>query len=894
MLQVSKSALTLLLYLSLIITAQSQNILYNAPSDIYQIERDLSGVIHLNMEKSICAFNGNDANHPCISIDLSEVKFLPIDYSTYIICSENKIEFIKEGRKIFTDTLPELITSLVRHSNNIYIGTSGSGLYKFDSSNSTLTSIVAFSDEFINDLHYQNGQIWVAVDDGLHLFNPTHQADISQIKVDAIIVKLCQFNSTEVLGAGAFGELFVFNRAGLVKDNIVLKNQQCKKLSYSKGQAALLTNEKCYLIHQDLSLTKLAEGSFNDLLFENQNIYLARGRDLLNIDMVERERISSLHNLSLFAENDSSLWVGSKGEIRHYIYDSLSLTAKIPTKVHDIFVSAIYVLDNRILVGTMGDGLFILDKRGKILEHYFLEDENNKNNIIQIVDNDPYIWIAYLNGAVCLKKNDLTLVKEYGNLLATNYLYCLLPISHEEFYIGTSSNGVLHYKDGQISQLLDKTSVYSLAQYGNRVIAGTETNGIYLIEPEGQSRIISQLELPLGLHVTNHTLLACSAHEQWLIDLESQYLAPTLYHHTSSLHINSNSSTDRYLYLGYKDFVQKIDRKRLPLFQPPEVKLLKVSAFDKTLDKDQPVLSYDLNNLTFYYHSVNYNQTDAIIYKYRMVGIDSTWQYSQQDQLSFYNLEPGKYTLEIAAGTFRDFEPRKKLTYSFIISKPIWQEWWFLTLILLGTVMILLFVAQQREAYIRRKEEIEKSKIKFDFEQLKNQIDPHFLFNSLNSLMGIIEESPKEATKALGGLSEVYQNVLKYQKVDLIPLQEELKIAHQYFLIHQLRYDDLIDIDAQVPESISGKLVPLSCQFLIENAIKHNVINKHKKLHIQISVEDDYLVVRNNINRRNTTISSTKIGLSNLTRRYEHLSSNPVLVEDNGNDFTVKLPIIHD
>ena len=179
------------------------------------------------------------------------------------------------------------------------------------------------------------------------------------------------------------------------------------------------------------------------------------------------------------------------------------------------------------------------------------------------------------------------------------------------------------------------------------------------------------------------------------------------------------------------------------------------------------------------------------------------------------------------------------------------------------------------------------------FESLKNQLDPHFLFNSLNVLTSLIGENPNQAEKFTTKLSKVYRYVLEQKDKDLTSLEEELKFAKSYMELLQMRFEDAIEF--VIPESVSDeelKIVPLSLQLLLENAVKHNVITSSQPLKIKIYENKGFLVIENTVNPKDSLGKSTKVGLKNIQQRYELISSNKMTVENNGKLFTVKLPLL--
>ncbi|MDC9722087.1 MAG: histidine kinase [Urechidicola sp.] len=179
------------------------------------------------------------------------------------------------------------------------------------------------------------------------------------------------------------------------------------------------------------------------------------------------------------------------------------------------------------------------------------------------------------------------------------------------------------------------------------------------------------------------------------------------------------------------------------------------------------------------------------------------------------------------------------------------------------------------------------------FESLKNQLDPHFLFNSLNVLTSLIDENPRQAEKFTTKLSKVYRYVLEHKDKDLIPLEDELRFAKSYMELLKMRFEDGISFN--IPDSVSNpelKIVPLSLQLLLENAVKHNVITSNNPLEINIYEDDGYLVVANNINLKNSLEKSTKVGLKNINQRYSLITKAKVEITNTNQLFKVRLPLL--
>jgi len=179
------------------------------------------------------------------------------------------------------------------------------------------------------------------------------------------------------------------------------------------------------------------------------------------------------------------------------------------------------------------------------------------------------------------------------------------------------------------------------------------------------------------------------------------------------------------------------------------------------------------------------------------------------------------------------------------------------------------------------------------YESLKSQLDPHFLFNSLNVLTSLISENPAQAEKFATKLSKIYRYVLEQKDKDLIPLQEELDFAKSYMELLKMRFEDAVDFS--LPEQLFNpdfKIVPLSLQILLENAVKHNVISKEKPLKIAIFIKNESLCVENKCQFKQVLNKSTQLGLKNIFERYALISKRRVEVVKTNELFSVCIPLL--
>jgi sensor histidine kinase YesM len=254
------------------------------------------------------------------------------------------------------------------------------------------------------------------------------------------------------------------------------------------------------------------------------------------------------------------------------------------------------------------------------------------------------------------------------------------------------------------------------------------------------------------------------------------------------------------------------------------------------------------------------------------------------------------------------------ILYSGLSSTLLLRLWWLCsqeagrgTQPIINTVLIIiiaagfitnlyeiLFLHREQEYNESRVEQLNIAKAQAQLEALKNQIDPHFIFNSLNTLSFLITRDPKSARLYNDTLAHVYRYILSNRERDLVLLREEIEFISNYFYLLKIRFAEAINMVIEITDlSAEDFLIPpISLQALVENAIKHNEFSDKKPLFIDVSVSIDYVVVRNVLHPRNCPPQGSRIGLSNLDNRYKLLTKRNIIVENNFESFTVKLPVI--
>ncbi len=221
----------------------------------------------------------------------------------------------------------------------------------------------------------------------------------------------------------------------------------------------------------------------------------------------------------------------------------------------------------------------------------------------------------------------------------------------------------------------------------------------------------------------------------------------------------------------------------------------------------------------------------------------------------------------------------------------------FVGVVLVITTLISLFLNSRRFLIAWRQTAINAERLKAEglnsqFQSLKNQVNPHFLFNSLNVLTSLVYKDADEAARFIKKLAEVYRYVLETQNKEVVPLKEELSFIESYVFLSKIRYGENLQVHIDVPSDSPYMVLPLSVQMLLENAIKHNIISNSKPLNIQVVQSNGILSVSNNLQKKYQNQASVGLGLNNIKSRYKFLTDEPLVIESNDEAFTVKLPLL--
>lgn len=311
-------------------------------------------------------------------------------------------------------------------------------------------------------------------------------------------------------------------------------------------------------------------------------------------------------------------------------------------------------------------------------------------------------------------------------------------------------------------------------------------------------------------------------------------------------------------------------------------------------------LRHNQNFFSFEMAALNYMNAHQTWYAYKLEGFDKEWIYTKDRIVNYTNVPGGKYKFYYKAtpdpNNWNVAQKYLVINIGTVFYKTAW--FWIITALLIATLMYLYYrnrIRQQQQMHsLQTKAQLlEKEKALVMYENLKQQLNPHFLFNSLTSLSSLIRLDQKVAGEFLDSLGKTYRYILKNRESELVPLQEELKFTDTYVRLQRTRFEKGLEVVQHIEEEYyHRKIAPVTLQNLVENAIKHNIIDEESPLKIIIYTEEDHVVVRNNLQRKNYVESSNRQGLQNLQSLYSYLSNRPVIIEEDKDFFTVKIPLL--
>lgn len=848
-------------------------------------------------------------------------------------------------------TAQKKITAFLQDNNNItWFSTNGEGLYFIKGNHLYLVNEDdGLTDGNINTMSLaENGDVLAGTDQGINI------CDIKNGEKNISVVGpqqgLPDYIITTIIPAGQNNYWI-----GMQDKGFCLYNHSSKKITippasknWGHGQVNSMLAEQDFLWigTQDQGLFKFefATGKLDSLPHLNANnsigtflkddqgntwftsteqgLVRTAGESLKLIAIPGAPDFNHIH--AILAAKNGDIWLNDyyNDLVRIYFRNGSYTTQRIKIPGLNVATDITSLYQDKfenIWIGTMGKGLYILDHGSNRIRSFTENVVFINSSILCVSGWDNTLYVSSLQGSmeITLKpqNKEINTAFDFTNYdnrsIGTNFIYSIYKDRKGRTWFATDGNGLTmmeknvftHYN--KKDQLKDD-HIYSITEDKNgNIWFSTASAGIYKFD----GKTFRNYSVSEGLSDLNISVLKTDNAGNILvihksgIDILNPETGNISYMSTNQgipqinaedLGAVSQDSSGRIFLSTVKGILSYSFPKNAS--QQPATILESVQLFLKDIDDNKPNrFRFDENNFTFNYTGLYYPEPERVEYQYKLEGLDTAWVLTKDRSKNFPNLAPGIYTFRIQSSLNKNFLHAKEASYHFVIKQAFYKTAWFRLLILIIIAAILYMIIKAREKNIKRLQKLNNEKIQFQFEVLRNQVNPHFLFNSFNNLIIAIEENPSLAITYVEQLSDFFRNIVNYREKEVITLAEELTVLKTYFFLQQQRLGDSIQMHVDINETQANKLLipPLTLQLLVENAIKHNAVSIQSPLHIHLSISGDVLSVSNNKKTRSSVQPGTGMGLENIFNRFTLLTNQSVQIINEANNFTVFLPLLN-
>jgi ligand-binding sensor domain-containing protein len=828
-------------------------------------------------------------------------------------------------------------------SGRIWVATYGNGIFVYQTQIKHYTTHEGLADNYVYSLQTDSsGAVWAGTDAGLVrclIQDGSEEADFMSVReqLPDLIIHSLALDSQNRLWIG-------FNDAGVacydidkeqyqhivsgnsVRNSTIVSLLVCDDYVWITSRSGSLfscqTQTGVFREHTSNGLNPLPKrihsmceshlGGF--WIAGDDNITWTPGRKVEFFTKANGESLGEVH--ALLADSKENLWFCTeKGLFRKRLN---LLNQSEPELVFETrlfnktFFTCLYEDSaGMIWVGTFDHGVMLLDPE---TGNYRFFDEISglaNNNVLWVSGQGNNIWLSTFGGIsrIIRKSKGSFQIDRFTNIKGSgnNYIYQILMEEDGRIWFATDGNGVGYYENGQFEQLNDSLlngkAVYSIAITRDKALwVAVADEGILRIKGDniqkfGLAEGIGSLSVTSLIPTDENYLMAVNIHRIDLIDIRSGEVIQVgenfdLHDIRAGLNAFTQNKNGE-CWIGTQNGFIKISKASELADIRPILNLNNVLVNQEPIDTSSVhKLAFNENYLYFDYTGIWYPRPGDVRFKVKLEGQDKDWSYTRDHQISYSNLAPGNYRFVLLDASNAN-DNSAKLTYSFTVLKPFWLRWWFiLSLIVMFSGMIKWFISWRVKKH-KREQQFRNEKLESEYRNLRNQVNPHFLFNSFSTLIALIESDTNIAIDYVEKLSDYFRIILQYRDTELIPIPEELFLLETYIFLQQKRYTSGLSLSIELSDIVkAGRIPPMTLQMLAENALKHNVVSRQRPLNLHIECDNQYLIVSNNLQPKHQPEISTSLGLKNITERYRLFAGKEVEVVKTSDSFIVKLPLI--
>ncbi len=903
------------------------------------IAQHASGLIYVSSGDRLFSFNGTEylkISLPTLNIDRITTIYAEKEPGTHVWLGMSNGSILKSSEAGFEVVhckgLPEdnAISGIVIDSERrLWIATYGGGVFVAVDQEYDMIQIDGISSDDIYNITSGKDQIiWLSTDAGISSctikesefivqnYN-TDQGLNDEIVKDLIVKDDKLIIGTHEKGVSIFDVATKQFRAltpgwrhGAIRDLTLFDGQELWIVTERQGvfTLSLRTGELDQVRGQSLESIRHVKAVLTD---REGNIWLCSPHTSLERTLRQFEyykpEIKGLQ--SIYPLTEDIVFLGSDHGI--YEYDLKKDEVKLIRTSNKLNIISMDRIGDFMLFGTFDKGVRLFDINKGVLVDFTKHKDLTNNSIISIAHTSEDIWLATLAGLYQVKYKltnaELTVQKVRPfTSLSKNYTYDILVEDDNSIYFATDGQGVAHLKNDQLIYYNRDSSqnsrVHSLAKGTTGAIWAVENAAGLVVRREGSD------ELEWSQHATSSEILAIASDGReniLVLHRDGIDILNEIDGHMNSYGIESGFDgfdpqlnaifSDNKIGIfaaGHDEVLRIIPRKSV--IPAPDLLINYWKVGDIIIDQSRNrSFAASENTLQINLQGLFYTNPESIKFRYILEGHDNDWKETSDKNIIYSKLEANQYKFKVyPISSKASHENENMATLEFEILKPLWQRWWFLLAAFIMMAVLLFAIMRYREKLITREKEMQKAVLERQYEVLKNQLNPHFLFNAFNTLVSYIEEDPRTAVEVVGKLSDFYRKILVVKEHKLVPVHEELELLQDYVYILNKRFGNNLHLNVNL-NGDAGFIPPMTLQILVENVIKHNVLSASHPLYIELTNYDrNNLILRNNLKSKRNAEQSTGIGLKNIDNRYRLLGEQPIRVVSDESSFAVILPKI--
>ncbi len=598
------------------------------------------------------------------------------------------------------------------------------------------------------------------------------------------------------------------------------------------------------------------------------NVITVLKKDSISYHTISDFNNSTTLNFILF-NKDKTVWISSGKTLRAYNNPDDFILLKTKTTYWAGEKDLLQNKDGSVWANCTGDARLFsrTEDSMKVLKVV------NPKAVIKklLLDSNNNLWIATMAGLWEYTNSSLVYFGTKYSVLKKRIDDIKLS-SNGDLWMATRDTGLIFINKGQLRFI---NSSNGLISNFSHCISFDYKGNLWVGTNMGISHII--------MHYTNKGI--CS------IDSIKNIAVPNL------KEINCIVPIKNMVYAGTNNGLVSFDMDKIGINKtPPPIYItgLSINNAATSLGLQKHYLSYDENNIVINYVGLTYRDHSDVLYRYKMEGVDTGYSYTKYTVVQYPKLPPGEYSFLVSVRNSDGVWSKSDATVSFIIAPPFWVLWWVK---LLASVLIIAIIIWRITGILKRerlKAEAGQKLIEMQLRELREQMDPHFLFNNLNTLSYLVESKSPDAPVFVDELSKYFRYSLQFRNMEFTELKNELLQAERYIHLLRIRYGDKLIVRWDINENLSGYFISNhSLQLLLENIIKHNLVSEESPLYIEIKTTDaNTLVVKNNLQPKIGVEESTGLGLKSIDERYHLLYKRNIKISRTSDSFIVELPLL--